>query len=227
VVATHYYNPDDDRTIQQLGGGEDAAKALLKKAEEEQAAEVKQGEEEGEDKKSFHQKFMEMDEKDIQIDAEQKADAQIELVFGRKIALSFLALDWKYKELALKIIYKQTDKYLDVQARHEENTHSIEDIVKASAAAVSLTSREKVIKVFSVSLQLLNLMISSQKVERSGQTDVLRNTIVEKNIVLKLLQKSEEGNTRVTNKIHESLLDLSFNPEIGEALTSSFILQRI
>ena len=99
--------------------------------------------------------------------------------------------------------------------------------MKASAAAVSLTSREKVIKVFSVSLQLLNLMISSQKIEKSGQTDVLRNTIVEKNIVLKLLQKSEEGNTRVTNKIHESLLDLSFNPEIGEALTSSFILQRI
>lgn len=63
--------------------------------------------------------------------------------------------------------------------------------------------------------------------EKSGQTDVLRNAIVEKNIVLKLLQKSEEGNTRVTNKIHESLLDLSFNPEIGEALTSSFILQRI
>ena len=64
-------------------------------------------------------------------------------------------------------------------------------------------------------------------VEKSGQTDILRNAIVEKNIVLKLLQKSEEGNTRVTNKIHETLLDLSFNPEIGEALTSSFILQRI
>jgi len=55
----------------------------------------------------------------------------------------------------------------------------------------------------------------------------LKNTIVEKNVVLKLLQKTEEGNTRITNKIHESLLDLSFNPEVGEALTSSFILQRI
>ena len=70
IVATHYYNPDDDRTIQQLGGGEDAAKALLKKAEEEEAAEVKQGEGEGEDKKSFHQNYIEMDEKDIPIDAE-------------------------------------------------------------------------------------------------------------------------------------------------------------
>lgn len=53
---------------------------------------------------------------------------------------------------------------------------------------------------------------------------MLKNAIVERNIVLKLLQKSEEGNTRITNKIHESLLDLSFNPEIGEALASSFLL---
>jgi len=70
-------------------------------------------------------------------------------------------------------------------------------------------------------------LVSSTKIEKTGASDVLKNAIVEKNIVLKLLQKSEEGNTRITNKIHESLLDLSFNPEIGEALTSSFILQRI
>jgi len=92
---------------------------------------------------------------------------------------------------------------------------------------VSLTCKEKVIKVFSISLQLLNLLISSTKIEKSNVSDVLKNSIVEKNIVLKLLQKSEDGNTRITNKIHEALLDLSFNPEVGEALTSSFILQRI
>lgn len=73
----------------------------------------------------------------------------------------------------------------------------------------------------------MNLLVSSAKIEKTGASDVLKNSIVEKNIVLKLLQKSEEGNTRITNKIHESLLDLSFNPAIGEALTSSFILQRI
>lgn len=66
--------------------------------------------------------------------------------------------------------------------------------------------------------------MSSTKIEKTGTTQVLKNTIVEKNVVLKLLQKTEEGNTRITNKIHESLLDLSFNPEVGEALTSSFIL---
>lgn len=73
----------------------------------------------------------------------------------------------------------------------------------------------------------MNLLVSSQKVEKEGAAEVLKNTIVERNVVLKLLQKSEEGSTRITNKIHESLLDLSFNPEIGEALASSFILQRI
>jgi hypothetical protein len=41
------------------------------------------------------------------------------------------------------------------------------------------------------------------------------------------MQKSEEGNTRITNKIHECLLDFSFHPKIGEAHVASFILQRI
>mgnify|MGYP003316051896 CR=1 FL=1 len=104
---------------------------------------------------------------------------------------------------------------------------SLQELTSACISAVSLTCKEKVIKVFTVSLQLMNLVVSSQKVEKEGASEVLKNTIVEKNVVLKLLQKSEEGNTRMTNKIHESLLDLSFNPEIGEALASSFILQRI
>ena len=73
----------------------------------------------------------------------------------------------------------------------------------------------------------MNQLVSSQKIEKDGASEALKNTIIEKNVVLKLLQKSEEGNTRITNKIHETLLDLSFNPEVGEALTSSFILQRI
>lgn len=123
----------------------------------------------------------------------------------------------------MKLIYKQTDKYLDMQNKWDHKI-TIDDIIKASVSAISLTSREKVIKVFSISLQLLSLLISSTKIEKTGTTDILKNAIVERNVVLKLLQKSEEGNTRITNKIHECLLDLSFNPEIGEALTSSFIL---
>lgn len=70
-------------------------------------------------------------------------------------------------------------------------------------------------------------IVNSQKVEKQGAMELVKNVFVEKNIVLKLLQKSEEGNTRTTNKIHECLLDLSFNADVGEALASSFILQRI
>ena len=46
-------------------------------------------------------------------------------------------------------------------------------------------------------------------------------------IVPKLLLKSEESNTRITNKIHEALLDLSYHPKVGEDLVASAILQRI
>ena len=163
---------------------------------------------------------------DIKIEPESKVDEQVKQVFGEKVALAMIAADWKFKEIGMKLIFKQAEKYLDVQNK-QEHTITIQDMTSAAASAVSLTCKEKVIKVFSISLQLLNLLISSAKIEKSGSTEVLRNTIVEKNVVLKLLQKSEEGNTRITNKIHETLLDLSFNPEIGEALASSFILQRI
>ena len=168
-----------------------------------------------------------MDEAEIRLEEDAKPDPVVELVFNKKVALALVAIDWKYKEIALKIIYKQAEKLLDMQLKAADQQLTTEDITRACTAAVSLTCREKVIKVFSVALQLLNLLISSTKIEKSGVADVLKNSIVEKNVVLKLLQKSEEGNTRITNKIHEALLDLSFNPEVGEALTSSFILQRI
>ena len=145
----------------------------------------------------------------------------------KKVAIALAAIDWRYKELAIKNVYKYTEKQLDMAKKVEDQSVSTEDLVRASVAAISITCKEKVIKVFSVSLQLLNLLVSSTKIEKTDAAEVFKNCIIEKNIVLKLLQKSEEGNTRITNKIHESLLDLSFNPEIGEALTSSFILQRI
>lgn len=94
--------------------------------------------------------------------------------------------------------------------------------------SIDLTCKEKVIKVFSLSLQLLNLLITSAKIEEtSGVMEAFKNVFIARNIVMKLLQKSEESNTRITNKIHECLLDFSFHPKIGEAHCSSFILQRI
>ena len=39
--------------------------------------------------------------------------------------------------------------------------------------------------------------------------------------------KSEESNTRLANKIHESLLDLSYHPKIGEDLVAEKIFRII
>ena len=123
--------------------------------------------------------------------------------------------------MALKIIYKQTEKYI---AKDNDPSEEFSEYIRASTLAVDATSKEKVIKVFNISLQLMNLLVSSSKLEEMGEIENIKKIIIEKNIISKLLQKSEEGNTRMTNKIHETLLDLSFHPKVGEALLTSFIL---
>ena len=90
-----------------------------------------------------------MNESDIKIEPETKPDMEIDRVFGRKVSLGLLAIDWKLKECALKIMYKMTDKFLTSQ---EELEHSINEITIACITAISLTCKEKVIKVFSISL---------------------------------------------------------------------------
>jgi len=130
------------------------------------------------------------------------------------------AIDWKLKEIGLKVIIKKVSRFLEST---EPAEMSLEDMTQASISAVGLTCRDKVIKVHTNSLALLSLLITSSKVENQC-AQILKDAILHKNVILKLLQKSEEGNTRVTNKIHEVLLDLSFNPQIGEATTSAFIL---
>lgn len=58
--------------------------------------------------------------------------------------------------------------------------------------------------------------------------NTFKNAIIhERNVLHKLLLKSEEGNTRITNKIHEILLDFSFHPGIGEVHVASFVLARL
>ena len=101
-------------------------------------------------------------------------------------------------------------------------------VVMACMATVSCTCREKVMKVFNMSMQMLNLMISSSKIESSPEAmSIFRFQLTDENIVPRLLLKSEESNTRVTNKIHETLLDLSYHAKIGEDLVSKAILVRI
>ena len=165
-----------------------------------------------------------MDDSEIEVEEGRNYERDVEKVFGRKIALGLIAINWKYKELALKVVYKQTEKIL---TKEEEQGCNLQELVKACTIVIDITCKEKVIKVLSISLQLLNLLISSAKIEQSNAVDIFKNVFIDRNIVLKLLQKSEEGNTRMTNKIHECLLDFSFHPEIGETHVSSFILQRI
>ena len=46
-------------------------------------------------------------------------------------------------------------------------------------------------------------------------------------VVEKLLLHSEQSNTRVTNKIHESILDMSYQPQIGEDIACIAVLEQI
>jgi hypothetical protein len=74
-----------------------------------------------------------------------------------------LALNWKYKEMAVKVISKTTEKTLN----KTENSinQDLGDLVEAATAAVSLACKEKVIKVLNVSLALFNMMVSSSKID--------------------------------------------------------------
>ena len=69
-------------------------------------------------------------------------------MFGRKVAIGLIAADWKIKEMAIKHVHKKFEKSL---AKPELNM-SLVELVQAAVATVSVTCREKVMKVFNVSL---------------------------------------------------------------------------
>ncbi len=95
-------------------------------------------------------------------------------------------------------------------------------------AAVSLTCRDKVIKVFNPSLQLFNIIMQSTRIEHDMKAmGRLLSILNSEQIIQKLLLQSEQSNTRVTNKIHESLLDLSYQPQLGEELVAKAVFEQI
>lgn len=47
-----------------------------------------------------------MTDLDIDIEEGRAFENDVEVVFGRKIALGLIALNWKIKEVSIKIIYK-------------------------------------------------------------------------------------------------------------------------
>ena len=55
---------------------------------------------------------MEMGDTEIEVEEGRIYEKEVENVFGRKIALGLIALNWKMKEISMKIIYKQAEKFL-------------------------------------------------------------------------------------------------------------------
>ena len=84
----------------------------------------------------------------------------IESVFGRKAALCLISVNWRHKEQALKTILKQAERELEKKDKADPED-DITFFLTALLAAVGMSCREKVIKVFNVSLQILNTAVSS------------------------------------------------------------------
>ena len=80
-------------------------------------------------------------------------DERIENIFGRKVAMCLIATNWQYKEYAMKFVYRTIDKYLTkVEISQTNFSFTITEMVDAALAAVTATCKEKVIKVFNLSL---------------------------------------------------------------------------
>ena len=219
VVAKHFVNPDDERAIK--GAGDEEIKDMYAKDE----TKVPDGGLVRDPSNQLLKRgFDSVQEEDIEIDDEGIIHHRVEACFGRKVAVGLIAADWKLKEMAIKYMTKRLEKLL---AKVDTNAN-LAEVVEACSAAVGQTCREKVMKVFNVSLHMFNLMISSSKVDQDqASIAIFRQIITQEEVVPKLLLKSEESNTRLTNKIHEALLDLSYHPKIGEDLVSQAILDRI
>lgn len=105
-----------------------------------------------------------IDENDLITEIE--IDQRIENVFGRKVALCLVSQNWQHKELALKFVFRTSEKFLTRAEVCGAMAFTLCEMVDGTLAAVSLTCRDKVIKVFNVSLQLFNMVVQSSRVER-------------------------------------------------------------
>ena len=110
-----------------------------------------------------------VEEKDVEIEEGCTPPEKVEACFGRKFAVMLVATDWKIKEQAVKFI----NQCLEMLLTEADEDTNMAPVVMACMAAVSSTCREKVMKVFNISLHMLNLMISSSKIEASSEAMVI------------------------------------------------------
>lgn len=205
-VATHYYNPDDERALVGVKQDDHANKIYEETNAEEQKFET-----------SEKSDLFSMKVEDIKHEGDP--NPIIERIYDTHIAMGMKALQWKYKEQALKKVLKLTNEKL-------EDDFNYNDVIRANAAVINDSCQDKVLKVFNTSLQVFNYMISSTTIETKGINE-FTGYLDEFGVIEKLLAKSEEGNQRVTAKVHESLLDFSFHPKIGESIVGKQILERV
>lgn len=92
-----------------------------------------------------------MEDSEIEVEEGRTYERDIENIFGRKIALGLMAVNWKYKELALKVIYKQSEKFLTKEGVQDQMT-PMQEFTRAVTVAIDVTCKEKVIKVLNLSL---------------------------------------------------------------------------
>jgi hypothetical protein len=92
-----------------------------------------------------------MTEQEIKTEEGKEIDKAVSEVFGEKIAMGLIAQSWQIKEICLKIIYKTVEKQLQKESEGicDDDMRSY---VQASVAAVELTAKDKVVKVFNISL---------------------------------------------------------------------------
>lgn len=207
VVATHYQSPEDDRELHGVQNEEELNRIYQEaKAENEQ-------------KDDKNKRLLDMAEEDIKVEKDKETDMIIERVFGPKIALGLISTSWKFREEALKYILKQTPEKF-------ESDMDFIDTIKAWCIACNISIQDKVMKVFNAAMAVFGFLVSSSKLEEKG-LDVFVRLVTEYEIISKLLDKSEEGNTRISNKAQEGIIDFSFHPMIGEGFSSTYLMSRL
>jgi hypothetical protein len=98
-----------------------------------------------------------VDEGDLQVEDGSRIDPLVESYFGRKAAMCLVSVNWKHKEISLKHICKQSMKAV----QRMDSSDDLEQLIKASTAAVGISCLEKVIKVLNLSLQLFSSTVQA------------------------------------------------------------------
>ena len=140
-------------------------------------------------------------------------------MFGIKTALGVISIWWKFGEEALKHIIKNTPSKI-------ESDMDFLDSIKAWSTACNLTVQNKVMKVFNTWVAIFNQLVSNPELEEKG-IDVFVCNVTEYELICKLLERSEEGNARISSKAQEAVIDFSFHPSIGESFVTTYIISRL